>query len=65
MVGEGEFGKVNEFKNLVTILCKHGSMEREIRERTVKVYVDTGDGSAGECYEEKENKHGCKKDNKE
>ncbi len=27
---------VNEFKYLVTILCKHGSMKGEIWERTVK-----------------------------
>ncbi len=28
--------EVNEFKYLGTILCKHGSMEREIEERTEK-----------------------------
>ncbi len=28
--------EVNEFRDLGTILCKHGSMEGEIRERTVK-----------------------------
>ncbi len=28
--------KANEFKYLGTILCKHGSMEGEIRKRTVK-----------------------------
>ncbi len=29
-------GEVNEFKYFGTILCKHGSMEGEIRERTVQ-----------------------------
>ncbi len=33
---EERMKEVNEFKHLGTILCKHGSMEREIRERTVK-----------------------------
>ncbi len=28
--------EVNEFEYLQTILCKHGSVEGEIRERTVK-----------------------------
>ncbi len=33
---EEEDGMVNEFKYLGIILCKHGRMEGEIRERTVK-----------------------------
>ncbi len=37
--------EVKEFKYLGTILCKHGSMEGELRERTVK---GTGDGCFGE-----------------
>ncbi len=35
-LGKEKMEKVNEFKYLGTILCKHGSMEGEIRERTVK-----------------------------
>ncbi len=40
-VGKTRLGKermedVNEFNYLGTILCKHGSMERDIRERAVK-----------------------------
>ncbi len=35
-LGRERMEKVNEFKYLGTILCKHGSMEREIMERTVK-----------------------------
>ncbi len=34
--------EVNEFKYLETILCKHGSMEGEIRKRTVKSRQVTG-----------------------
>ncbi len=34
--GWGRMEDVNEFKYLGTTLCKHGSMEGEIRERTVK-----------------------------
>ncbi len=34
--GKEKMEEVNEFKYLGTILCKHGSMEGEIRERTVK-----------------------------
>ncbi len=35
-LGNEKVEEVNEFKYLGTILCKHGSMEGEIRERTVK-----------------------------
>ncbi len=35
-LGKEKMEKVNEFKYLGTILCKHGSMEGEIRGRTVK-----------------------------
>ncbi len=35
-LGKEKMEEVNEFKYLGTILCKHGSMEGEIRERTVK-----------------------------
>ncbi len=35
-LGRERMEAVNEFKYLGTILCKHGSMEGEIRERTVK-----------------------------
>ncbi len=35
-LGKERVEEVNEFKCLGTILCKHGSMEGEIRERTVK-----------------------------
>ncbi len=35
-LGKEKMQEVNEFKYLGTILCKHGGMEGEIRERTVK-----------------------------
>ncbi len=35
-LGKEKMEEMNEFKYLGTILCKHGSMEGEIRERTVK-----------------------------
>ncbi len=35
-LGKEKMEKVNEFKYLGKILCKYGSMEGEIRERTVK-----------------------------
>ncbi len=35
-LGKEKMEKVSEFKYLGTILCKHGSMEGEIRERTVR-----------------------------
>ncbi len=35
-LGKEKMEEVNEFKYLVTILCNHGSMEGEIREKTVK-----------------------------
>ncbi len=35
-LGREKMEEVDEFKYLGTILCKHGSMEGEIRERTVK-----------------------------
>ncbi len=34
-LGREKMEEVNEIKYLGTILCKHGSMEGEIRERTV------------------------------
>ncbi len=34
-LGKEKMEEVNEFRYLGTILCKHGSMEGEIRERTV------------------------------
>ncbi len=53
--------EVNEFKYLGTILCKHGSMEGEIRERTVKGRQVMG---ALDSYERKKCKHGGKTGNK-
>ncbi len=53
--------EVNEFKYLGTILCKHGSMEGEIRKRTVNGRQVMG---ALESYERKKCKHGSKKGNK-
>ncbi len=35
-LGKEKMKEVNEFKYLGTILCKHGSMEGEVREKTVK-----------------------------
>ncbi len=42
-LGKVKMEEVNEFKYLGTILCKHGSMEEEIRERTVKGRQVMGD----------------------
>ncbi len=53
--------EVNKFKYLGTILCKHGSMESEIRERTVK---GRQVGCIGESYEREKCKHGNEKGNK-
>ncbi len=36
MLGSEEMEEVNEFKYLGTVLCKHGGMEGEIRERVMK-----------------------------
>ncbi len=57
-LGKEKMEEVNEFKYLGTILCKHGSMEGEIRERTVKGRQVMG---ALESYERKKCKHGSKK----
>ncbi len=58
---EKKMEEVNEFKYFGTILCKHGSMEGEMRERTVKGRRVM---SALESYERKKCKHGSKKGNK-
>ncbi len=50
--------EVKEFKYLETILCKHGSMEGEIRERVVKGRQGM---SALESHERKKCKNGSKK----
>ncbi len=50
--------EVNEYKYLGTILCKHGSMEGEIRERTIMGRQVMG---ALESHERKLCKHGSKK----
>ncbi len=54
--------EVNEFKYLRTTICKHGSMEGEVRERTVKgrqvmgamkgsnVSMAVKKGNKEECY---------------
>ena len=36
ILGNEEMEEVNEFKYLGTVLCKHGGMEGEIRERVMK-----------------------------
>ncbi len=36
MLGSEEMEEVSEFKYLGTVLCKHGGMEGEIRERVMK-----------------------------
>ncbi len=35
-LGKERMEEVNEFKYLGTILCKHGSMEGEVKERIMK-----------------------------
>ncbi len=57
-LGKERMEEVNEFKYLGTILCKHGSMEGEIRERTVKDRQVMG---ALESHERKTSNHGSKK----
>lgn len=54
-------GELNEFKHLGTILCKYGSMEGEITERTVKGRQVM---SALESDERRKCKHGGKKGSK-
>ncbi len=61
-LGKEKMEEVNESKYLGTILCKHGSMEGEIRERTIKGRQVMG---ALKSYEGKKCKHGGKKRNKE
>ncbi len=61
-LGKERMEEVNEFKYLGTILCKHGSMEGEIRVRTVKGRQVMG---AMESYDGKKCKHGSKIGNKE
>ncbi len=61
-LGKEKMEAVNEFKYLGTILCKHGSMEGERRERTVKGRQVIG---LLESFENKKCKHGCKNGNKE
>ncbi len=53
--------EVNEFSYLGTIICKHGSMEGEIKERTVKGRQVMG---ALGSHEKKKCKHGGKKGHK-
>ncbi len=57
-LGKEKMEEVKEFKYLGTILCEHGSMEAEIRERTVKGRQVMG---ALESHERKKCKHGGKK----
>ncbi len=60
-LGKEKMEEVNEFKYLGTILCKHGNMEGEIREKTVKGRRVMG---TLESHERKKCKHGGKRGHK-
>ncbi len=59
-LGKEKMEEMNKFKYLGTVLCKHGSMVGEIRERTVKGRQVMG---ALESYERKKCNRGSKTGN--
>ncbi len=52
MLGSAEMEEVNEFKYLGTVLCKHGGMEGELRERVMKGRSVVGSLAGGNEKEE-------------